>query len=101
MDDGPDGAQVAVIGPHFGDLFKSALGLQVVLDGGHDVAPRGRHGLVLELGLGLVRQRRGREAQAGGPAIVGPKLAILAAKNPKHAIEKLLVVFHGQTSLFL
>jgi len=61
VNDRAGGAEVAVLAVHLRGLFESPLGFQMVLEGSHDVAARGRHGFVLHLGLGFVRQGVGGE----------------------------------------
>jgi len=76
--DGSGGAEVSVVGLDLGRLPEVALGLQVVLEGSHDVGSAGGLGLERPLGLGLVGQGGGCQAQAGGATEVGAGLASMA-----------------------
>ena len=60
VDDGTRGAQVAILAVHLRELLDATLGLQVVLEWGHDVTAR--RWLTLELGLGLRLVGQGRRS---------------------------------------
>ena len=81
MDDRPGRAHVPVDCLGLSDRLKVSLRLQMVSDGGDDVAAAGGHRLVLGLGLGFGSEGGHGQAQAGRAAIVGAGLASMAAKK--------------------
>ncbi len=81
VDDGSGGAEVAELGLDLGELLEGALGFQVVLERGNNVGAAGGLGLKLALDLGLVGQRRRRQAEAGRPPVVRPRFPALAKRG--------------------
>ena len=64
VNDWPGRAKVPVGSLHLADGVEGPLGLQMILQGGHDVASACREGLELGLGLRLAVQGGGRKAEA-------------------------------------
>jgi len=83
VDDRPGGAHVPVDCLGLGDSLKGSLRLQVIGDGGDNVATAGGQRLVLRLGLGFGIEGGYGQAQAGRAAVVGAGLASMATKREK------------------
>lgn len=80
VNDGPGRAEVPVGRLHLGDAQEGSFRLEMILKWGHNVAPAGREGLVLGLGLRFCRLGSHGQAEAGRAAIGGARLAAMAKK---------------------
>ncbi len=94
VDDRPGGAHVPVDCLGLGDSLKGSLRLQVIGDGGDNVATASGQRLVLRLGLGFGIEGGYGQAQAGRAAVVGAGLASMATKKREnHDFQFFLSMF--------
>lgn len=93
VDDRPGGAHVPVDCLGLGDGLKGSLRLQVIGDGGDNVATASGQRLVLRLGLGFGIEGGYGQAQAGRAAVVGAGLASMATKREKTMTCNFLSMF--------
>ncbi len=81
MDDRPGRAHVPVDCLGLGDGLKGSLWLQMIGDGGNDVAAAGRQRLVLGLSLRFGSKGGDGQAEAGWAAVVRAGLASMAVRK--------------------